>query len=107
MCLLCNASVHFPYNSYAYLQTARGAEESKRRKYAVLGERYRFEPLAVETAGVFGATTAYVLSEIGRRITGVTGEARETLWLKQRIGLAVQRGNAFSILAAAGAGRPA
>ena len=86
---------------------ARGAEELKRRKYAVLGERYRFEPLAVETAGVFGATTAYVLSEIGRRITGVTGEARETLWLKQRIGLAVQRGNAFSILAAAGAGRPA
>ena len=31
-------------------------------------------------------------------ITEVTGELRETFRLQQRIGLAIQRGNAFSIL---------
>ena len=77
------------------------AEKAKRRKYAELGTRFRFEPIAVETAGVFGVSTASVVSEIGRLITGVTGEPRETFWLEQRIGLAIQRGNAFSILAAA------
>ena len=80
---------------------ARGAEEAKRRKYSVLGDRYRFEPIAVETAGVYGSTTASVIAEIGRRISGATGEPRETFWLEQRIGLAIQRGNASSILAAA------
>ena len=82
-------------------RAASRAEESKRRKYAALGERFRFEPIAVETAGVYGSTTAAVISELGRRITGVTGEPKETYWLEQRIGLAVQRGNAFSILASA------
>jgi len=80
------------------------AEEAKRRKYAVLGTRFRFEPIAVETAGVFGRSTASVISELGRLITGVTGEPRETFWLEQRIGLAIQRGNAFSILAAVSGG---
>ena len=80
---------------------ACGAEEVKRRKYAELGARFRFEPIAVETTGVFGRSTASVIAEIGRRITDATGEPRETFWLEQRIGLAIQRGNAFSILSAA------
>ena len=80
---------------------ARKAEESKRRKYSELEARFRFEPKAVETTGVYGVTTASVISELGRRITEVTGEPRETFWLQQRMGLAIQRGNAFSILTAA------
>ena len=79
---------------------AREAEERKRRKYGALGARFRFEPVAVETAGVYGESTAALISEIGRRITEATGESRETLWLEQRLGLAVQRGNALSILRA-------
>lgn len=79
---------------------ARGAEERKRRKYATLGTRFRFEPVAVETTGVYGESTGVLISEIGRRISEATGEHRETLWLQQRLGLAVQRGNAYSILAA-------
>ena len=77
---------------------ARGAEDAKRRKYEALTTRFRFEPIAVETSGVYGDTTASIIAEIGRRMTSVTGEPRETCWLKQRIGIAVQRGNAFSIL---------
>ena len=41
-------------------------------------------------------TTASVISELGRRITEVTGEPMETFWLQQRIGLAIQRGNDFA-----------
>ena len=40
------------------------------------------------------------MSEIGRRINEATRESRATLWLEQRLGLAVQRGNALSILTA-------
>ena len=76
------------------------AEDGKRRKYAALTVRFRFEPVALETAGVFGKTTEVLLREIGRRMSEVTGDCRETYWLEQRIGLAVQRGNALSILAA-------
>ena len=79
---------------------ADGAEERKRRKYAELGTRFRFEPVALETTGVFGTTTSTLVSEIGRRLKEATEDRRETLWLKQRLGLAVQRGNAFSILSA-------
>jgi len=79
---------------------ACGAEERKRRKYAALGARFRFEPVAVETAGTYGGSTGKLISEIGRRITEATEDRRETFWLEQRIGLAVQRGNAYSILSA-------
>ena len=80
-------------------------EESKRRKYSALEAWFRFEPIAVETTGVYGVTTASVISELGCRITEVTGVARETFWLQQRIELAIQRGNAFSILTAAARAR--
>ena len=73
--------------------TAKEAEIRKRRKYAALGIRYRFEPIAVETAGSYGGTTGALLAEIGCRISDVTDDVRETFWLEQRFGLAVQRGN--------------
>ena len=76
------------------------AESLKRRKYAALGNRYRFEPVAVETSGVYGSTSGSLIREIGRRMSGATGERRETYCIEQRIGLSVQRGNALSILSA-------
>ena len=77
---------------------ANKAEVSKRAKYAALASSYRFEPIAIETLGVFGPTTKNIIREIGKLITEKTGEKRETLWLKQRLSIAVQRGNALSIL---------
>ena len=58
---------------------AQEAEERKRRKYGALGGRFRFEPVAVETAGVYGEITAALISEIGRRITDAIGESRDPL----------------------------
>ena len=82
-------------------KSALEAEKAKRRKYSALTNRYRFEPIAVETGGVYGSTTGAVIAEMGRRVTEVTGEPRKTFWLEQRIGLAIQRGNAHSILVVA------
>ena len=78
---------------------ANKAEERKLRLYNGLQDRYRFEPIAIETTGVAGKSTAKLLSEIGRRITGCTGDKRETHWLRQRVSMAVFRGNASSVLA--------
>ena len=57
---------------------ARKAEESKQRKYSALEARFRFRPIADETTGVYSVTMASVISELGRRITEVTGEPVET-----------------------------
>ena len=66
----------------------REAAERKRRRYEELSDHFRFEPLAVETAGAYGESTTALMSEIGRSVTEATGESRETLWLEQRLGLA-------------------
>ena len=76
---------------------AKDAETHKRRKYAELAETYQFEPIAVETTGVYGPSTRKLISAIGSRIRAITDDPRETQWLHQRIGLAVQRGNALAI----------
>ena len=82
------------------LSSGSAAKEAEIRKRFDIdsGIRYRFEPTALETAGSYGVTTGALLAEIGRRISDVTDDVRETFWLEQRFGLAVQRGNAFSIL---------
>ena len=78
---------------------ARAAEDCKRERYSELSERYIFQPLAVETSGVLGPSSGKFLAQLGQRITSVTGERRESEWLRQRGSLAVARGNAVSILA--------
>ena len=82
-------------------QAAAKAEESKRSKYSDLVRRFRFEPIAIETSGVYGPTTRVIVQEIGKRIMQVSGDKREIMWLKQRLSIAVQRGNAASILSMA------
>merc|ERR1712121_82711 len=80
---------------------AAKAEESKRIKYPEMVRRYRFEPIAIETSGVFGPTTRLIVQEIGKRISQLSGDKRETMWLKQRLSMAIQRGTASSILSSA------
>ena len=82
-------------------KAAKHAEDRKRLTYPHLTRLYRFEPIAIETSGTFGPTTKVIISEIGKRISEKSGDARETTWLKQRLSIAVQRGNAISILSQA------
>ena len=76
---------------------ANSAEERKRRKYAAIAEAHQFDPIAVETMGVYGQFTGVIIKAIGRRLIEATGEAN---WFRQNLAIAVQRGNAFSILSA-------
>ena len=85
---------------------ATAAEESKRRKYRGLTDRFIFSPLGFETSGAFGPEAHRVITDIGRRLQRQSGEVRERLWLYQRLSLAVQRGNAATIIAAVTAAAP-
>ena len=82
-------------------KAASKAENAKRSKYPDLVNRYRFEPIAIETSGVFGPTTRQIIQEIGKSISEKTGDKRETIWLKQRLNIAIQKGNALSIISSA------
>jgi len=73
---------------------AEMAASQKEDKYVDLGARYIFDPIAVETLGVFNASARHLLADLGRRISMMTGEARETSYLFQRISVLVQRFNA-------------
>jgi len=72
------------------------AAERKMEKYSCLPNSYDFQPLAFETLGPINATAASFISELGRRIEQVTGDRRETVYLFQRLSVAVQRFNAVA-----------
>ena len=80
---------------------AAKAERAKRSKYPDLVRRFRFEPVAIETSGAFGPSTSAIVNEIGKRISEKTEDKRETSWLKQRLSIAILKGNALSIMASA------
>ena len=70
------------------------------RRYAAFAEAHQFEPIAVETMGVYGGSTGVILRAISRCFVEATGEPREANWFRQNLAIAIQRGNAFSILSA-------
>ena len=76
---------------------ATAAEEKKKEKYKDLSPPCIFQPVAVETSGGFGIETLTFLREIGSRIADVTCDKRATLFLRQRLSVAVQVGNAACV----------
>ena len=83
-----------------YKDSARqaGFEATKCQK-CDLQNSYHFQPVAIETIGVYGKSTAPFLSGLTKKFVDVSGDPRECQWLHQRLSLAVVRGNAASILA--------
>ena len=92
------ASTHVNESAVRAGSAANAAETVKRAKYRSLTDRYQFEAVAIETAGTYSEGTKNIVRDIGRRLTEATGDQRETFWFMQRLSLAVQRGNAASIL---------
>eukprot|EP00731_Ephydatia_muelleri_P037505 Em0489g4a len=76
---------------------AQQAEDRKMHKYKHL-PMLLFTPVAIETSGVFGPKTTEFLKELGHRLRQVSGEANSFAYLTQRLSVAVQRGNAASVL---------
>jgi len=77
---------------------ARMAESSKIMKYVSLAVVHKFVPIALETFWPWGPAGLTFVNELGRRITSAIGDVQEASFLKQRLSLAVQRGNAASVL---------
>ena len=74
------------------------AEREKVKKYAALQGRFFFNPVGFETFGSWGAEARSLIAEIAGRIFDRTGEARAEKFLRQRISVEIQRGNAASVL---------
>ena len=108
MCLTWDATCTDTFADSVLIQSAlepgvaaRNAEVRKQRHYSEISSRYKFVPIAVETSGVLGPATSKFIRELGQLITARTGERRETEWLRQRLSMALVRGNAAAVLATA------
>jgi len=87
------ASSHLPVTSQQTGGAAESASSRKETKYAELARSYLFMPVACETLGPINSKGRDFLSELGRRMTAMTGDIRESSYLFQRISVAVQRFN--------------
>ena len=92
------APSHLHQSAAASGAAAALAERKKNDKYQVLSITYEFVPVVIETLGSWGESGLALVSEIGRRMAVITGDQRSTAFLKQRLALAVQRGNAAAVL---------
>jgi len=73
------------------------AENHKMLRYSSLQNTHVFIPFAVETMGAWGTGASDLLWSVGRRLNEVTEDPRSAFFLRQRVDVAIQRGNALSI----------
>ena len=97
-CIDTLAASHLTLSTVRAGAAAEEAEEKKSAKYGVLEGRFLFEPLGFETCGPWGPNAKKLIRDIGQLIVQKTGEKRSLEFLKQRISLEIQRGNAISVL---------
>ena len=75
------------------------ADQAERRKYSNMDPNmYLFAPVVIETSGVFGQQTLSFLKDHVCCVRKVSGEVLSFSYLIQRLTVAVQRGNADSVL---------
>ena len=92
------APSHVSSSSRGAGAAAASAEARKRSKYSTLDSCYRFAPFAVETLGPWGPEARKLYGELSARLVQVSGDRNAGSYLGQRLSLAIQRGNAASIL---------
>jgi hypothetical protein len=64
-------------------------------KYRNLAGTHTFIPVAFETFGPINAKGADFLRDLGRRLSAITGDKRETSFLFQRLSICIQRFNSI------------
>ena len=92
------ANSHIKETSKTSGAAAEKAEKFKYSKYIDIRQHYFMIPIAIETCGAWGIEGARFIKYIGKKIQQITGNRRATFFLFQSISMAVQRGNAASIL---------
>ena len=75
---------------------AEAAAARKHVKYAGIVSTHTFVPVAVESMGPLGQEASEFLTEMGRRLSLITDDARETSYLFQRVSVLIQRYNAVA-----------
>jgi hypothetical protein len=92
------APSHVATTSVTVGAAATTAARTKLTKYSDLEHRYEVIPVAIETMGVCESQGRRFIDNIGTRLAEITHEPRSTAFLRQRIAIAIQRGNAVSVL---------
>src|SRR6201995_1154328 len=87
------AASHLATTSRLTGGAAKSASDKKDSKYSSLANSYIFISIACETMGSLNSKALSFLSELGRRISAVSGDPRESSFLFQRISVAIQRFN--------------
>ena len=77
---------------------ADAAEARKQRKYEALDNRFIVQPVGFETMGSWGAGAMSFLMNVGNRIKRATGNPRAMEYLRQRVSIEIQRGNAAAVI---------
>jgi hypothetical protein len=79
-------------------KAAEARETHKLKKYEELKSNYIVTPVAIETFGPWAPMGLKLIKEVGKKICDLTGEKRSTSYLFQSISIAIQRGNAASVM---------
>ena len=77
---------------------ADSAEQRKRAKYCEIERTHIFQPIAFATLGGMGTETLAFITALGKKVSEVTDEPRATMFLRQRLGIAIQKGSAACLL---------
>ena len=72
------------------------ATDRKCAKYYFLSKPYHFVPSACETLGLINNSGHLFIKELGRCLSCLTGDTRETSHLHQGISITIQRFNAIA-----------
>ena len=94
------APSHLSMTASEVCAAANQAEQTKIKKYSYITSHayHSFTPVAFETTGVCGPRSMSFLTDLGRRIVNTTGEKSSLAYLLQKFSVAIQRGNAASVL---------
>jgi hypothetical protein len=90
------AASYLPHTSTQAGAAADRAATLKHSKYQTISQTHIFIPVAIETSGVWNDEGLNFMIELGRRLTAITSDQRETTFLLQRISIAIQRSNSIS-----------
>ena len=90
------AASHLQSTALEAGRAAIHAADMKCTKFRELDATHIFVPIAIETAGTWDKQATELMEEICRRCTLETEDRKQTIYLYQRIAIAIQRGNALS-----------
>ena len=96
-CVSTLANSHLQHSILEAGAAAEQAEAKKRDKYGDLSSSHIVTPLGFETMGQWGPSTIRFVKELGRLLEESTGEKRSAAFLRQRLSIAIQRGNAAAV----------